>query len=367
MVHSKLYLIGFRLLVFGLLIGATQICLSQPEGVFVEENGNVGIGIENPSSKLHVFGGGLFKGNAGGLGVNPGSDYVALSYASASGSYSNMYMKWAKTYFNGNVGIGTSNPQQLLHVDDRIRVGQDPTYGTVYGELIHEGGGTGFRLNAHAGGGTWADLHFQTNGTTKMFLESAGKLGVGTISPLAKLHIEGGVDASNTTHGYFMAGPVTSTNIIIDNNEIMARNNGASSFLYLNNNGGTVHLGPGSPAIGYQLSVSGKIMAEELRIDNYADWPDYVFEEGYSLPTLDQLKIAIQENGHLPGIPTAEDVSEEGFLVGEMQGKMLEKIEELTLYILQLHEENKALKKDIKELKSAFEDSTGLVNQSQNQ
>nr|NQU91755.1 hypothetical protein [Bacteroidota bacterium] len=90
---------------------------------------------------------------------------------------------------NGRVGIGTSTPDAVLHVEDRIRVGEDPSYSTVYGELFHEGGGTGFKINAHAGGGSWGDLHLQTNGSTKMFIESDGQVGIGTESPIRRLDV----------------------------------------------------------------------------------------------------------------------------------------------------------------------------------
>lgn len=90
---------------------------------------------------------------------------------------------------NGKVGIGTNSPDAILHVNDHIRVGEDPSYSTVYGELIHEGGGNGFVINANAGGGSWADMLFQTNGNTRMFIENAGRIGIGTTSPLRKVHI----------------------------------------------------------------------------------------------------------------------------------------------------------------------------------
>ena len=80
--------------------------------------------------------------------------YALFAGRSADGFWdlynSNIY------YVSGNVGIGTSTPNTRLHVNDRLRVGEDPNYSTVYGELYHEGAGTGFKINAHAGGGSWA-------------------------------------------------------------------------------------------------------------------------------------------------------------------------------------------------------------------
>ena len=94
----------------------------------------------------------------------------------------------------------------------------------------------------------------------------------------------------------------------------------------------------------YKLIVDGKIISEEVRIQNSSVWPDYVFEESYSLMPLSELEMSIQENGHLPNIPPASEVESEGIQVGDMQIRMMEKIEELTLYILQQQKEIEGLK-----------------------
>ncbi len=90
--------------------------------------------------------------------------------------------------------------QPELHVVDQLRIGEDPSFPTVYGELKHEGGSNGFKINANANG-SWADLHFQTDGITRMFVESGGNIGIGLTNPLTKLQVLG--SKSNGAVGHF--------------------------------------------------------------------------------------------------------------------------------------------------------------------
>ncbi|NAY93459.1 hypothetical protein GTQ34_16225 [Muricauda sp. JGD-17] len=85
---------------------------------------------------------------------------------------------------------------------------------------------------------------------------------------------------------------------------------------------------------GYTLAVKDKIITEELKIRTYANWPDYVFENGYQMPDLSEVEKYIQAKGHLKDIPTAEEVRKNGFLIGDMNTRLLKKIEELTLYTI---------------------------------
>ena len=88
------------------------------------------------------------------------------------------------------------------------------------------------------------------------------------------------------------------------------------------------------PKPGFELSVNGQVVCEELLIQDSADWPDYVFDQDYALKPLEEIEAHIQTRKHLPGIPTAEKVAASGISVGDMQKRMMEKIEELTLYII---------------------------------
>jgi hypothetical protein len=107
---------------------------------------------------------------------------------------------------------------------------------------------------------------------------------------------------------------------------------------------GRTSIGTNAPqALGYTLSVGGKIASEEILVDLKADWPDYVFKEDYQLRSLSELKHHIDQKGHLPGLPAAADVQDIGIELGEMNRVLVEKIEELTLYILQQEERIKAL------------------------
>ena len=102
---------------------------------------------------------------------------------------------------------------------------------------------------------------------------------------------------------------------------------------------------------GFKVAVKGKIIAEELQIDLYNNWPDFVFAKDYNLPTLTEVESHIKEKGHLPNIPSAEEVAENGFGVGEMNAKLLQKIEELTLYMIQQEKRIKSLETALKEAK----------------
>jgi len=109
--------------------------------------------------------------------------------------------------------------------------------------------------------------------------------------------------------------------------------------------GGNVGIGTTNPG-SFKLAVEGNIGARGVRVTNANPWPDYVFNNQYKLKSLTSLEEYIRKNNRLPNIPSAQEVKENGIELGQMNAKLLEKIEELTLYVIDLKKEIEQLKKE---------------------
>jgi hypothetical protein len=112
------------------------------------------------------------------------------------------------------------------------------------------------------------------------------------------------------------------------------------------------NVGIGTQSPDEKLTVKGKIHAEEVRVDLNVPGPDYVFNEDYELMDLPLLKQFLKENKHLPGIASANEMKDHGIDIGDLQIKLLQKVEELTLYTIQQNEAIKELTEKIKVLES---------------
>lgn len=114
----------------------------------------------------------------------------------------------------------------------------------------------------------------------------------------------------------------------------------ANSFLGI----GTTSFTDGTDT--YRLAVKGAIRADRVKV--YTTWADFVFEDNYQLPTLQEVEQHIKQNGHLKDIPSAKEVEQNGIELGEMNKKLLQKVEELTLYVIEMNKELQAVKSQLK-------------------
>lgn len=192
-------------------------------------------------------------------------------------------------------------------------------------------------------GGALIFRTYDGSGYTNRFRVAAnGNVGIGLDNPSSKLHVNGTTNLQMKSNG--------GTILRLDTErpwEFRQIGTGATANLelystvdakhfFINTTGG---VGIGTTSISsYKLSVNGTIRAKEVKVET--GWSDFVFEENYPLKPLTEVEAFIKENGHLPDIPSAKEVEENGVNVGEMEAKLLQKIEELTLYVIELNKEN---------------------------
>jgi hypothetical protein len=215
----------------------------------------------------------------------------------------------------------------------------------------------------------FANAQWAFNGND-IYNTNTGNVGVGTQTPQAKLDVTGQALFLSGIHRIYISeftafDPLRAG--IRNNSGHLVINAKDSGILYLNRDvnaetriqstvgantidiavfksNGTVGIGTANPG-SFKLAVEGKIGAREVRVTNANPWPDYVFNNNYQLKTLYSLETYIRQNNHLPNIPSAQEVKDNGIELGNMNGKLLEKIEELTLYIIELNKKIDKLEK----------------------
>lgn len=157
------------------------------------------------------------------------------------------------------------------------------------------------------------------------------------------------IGSGNVFLGYSAGYSETGSNrLYIDNS------NTTSPLIYGKFDTNQVGINTTNIPTGFAFAVKGKVITEEINIalQGSAIWPDYVFNDDYKLPSLKEVEKHIVEKGHLQNIPSAAEVSESGFFLGDMNVKLLQKIEELTLYSIQQQKELEYLKAENENYKS---------------
>lgn len=345
-------------------------------------NKNVGIGKTTANFKLDVDGTvnatgfKLQGGNSGLLSVDAAGNFVTtptgntgLNLWSAIGS--DIY----NTTTNGNVGIGTSTPNEKLDINGNIRLNNntvflrgaaDNNHGLAYNGLSNVFTVDGPVLFGWSGGALGSKNTVGDN--IALTWNNNGNVGIHTLTtPLEALQIgdrfvihDGGSkvlgynfkwDGDNKTlvNGFSSAIYFTSDgNLQFKTSENLTANSvitWATPLTIFND--GYVSIGTDTYDANYILNVCGNIKAEKFLID--ADWCDYVFDEKYPLKSINELENFIKKYSRLPNIPSQQEVESKGIEVSEILKLQMEKIEELSLYVIQLNKELSKLKSLVNE------------------
>ncbi len=236
---------------------------------------------------------------------------------------------------SGNVGIGVTNPLAKLSVDGFVKVeGADGRL------MLQNPSATGSIYLRNSGSSSQRKLEILYGSSSKFVMDNNGNVGVGVTNPLAKLSVDGFIKIEGADGRLMLQNPGATGSIYL-------RNSGTSSqrkfeilyggtTQYVMDNNGNVGIGTTNPLS--KLAVNGNIRATEVKVLTDISVPDYVFEPDYELRTLKETKEYIIENKHLPEIPSASEIGENGIDLGDMNMKLLKKIEELTLYQIELLE-----------------------------
>ncbi len=315
---------------------------------------------------------------------------------------------------NGNVGIGTTSPTSKLQIYDDVN---GPVWLGIYNNSTNSNSVAGIKLgmgdsydigtnlyhkkldntfyfeNLGAPDSRFAFLTRKADGTygeIALGINGNENVGIGTSNPTAKVDIR---------NGHLYVGDEVFSNpsswgqtINIDDDIhsrilIEERTTGVQTSLWSHTGGnarvGTVSdhdfgimtkgkekimiktngdVGIGTTSPDSKLTVKGKIHAEEVKVDLSVPAPDYVFTKDYDLLTIEEIQEHIKEKGHLPNIPSATEMEKNGVALGVMNMKLLEKIEELTLYTIAQEKQLKEQQKVNKALEDRLKKIENLIN-----
>ncbi|HRH03425.1 MAG TPA: SprB repeat-containing protein [Bacteroidia bacterium] len=360
-------------------------------GTFQYLNANVGIGTNNPQAKLDV------EGDIRISSLNNNSSVFNLIQADSDGKLSkvstssfNSLGLWETNGSGvfrqvGRVGIGLNNPGAFLDVvaptgEEGLKVTttSDPNFNTllissamstkIISGFLNMNNTSNEVFSIKSDGNTIFGNPIQPalfitplidNGNTYL----SGNIGIGTNLPTKKLTVNGDVQflSDNSINSFEIllsdnAKP-SRRGITIDNDPSGKFNfyihgwQSNASFNFINSDPGVLNpnlmtinsngkVGIGNPTSypgDYNLYVTGGIITEKLKIalGTSAHWQDVVFDSDYNLRSIDELESFIANNKHLPGIPTTSEVEKNGIDVAIIETKLLQKVEELTLYIIQ--------------------------------
>ncbi|WP_439694709.1 hypothetical protein ACFGVS_16055 [Mucilaginibacter sp. AW1-7] len=368
-------------------------------GTVTTTTNTVGIGTTTPAYPFQLY-------NITGRSTNSGSS-VDFGFESFNNS-----VQGSRLYFGRSRGTAASP----LAVQNGDYIGFLDFYGHD-GTALQRSGQLIFKVDGvPASGVVPGAFAFTTAGADgvnieRMRVSSAGNVGIGTTSPAAPLHVSTVMTPGAVTellrlelrgsNGNELAGegaainfytPVTPSPDVLGAQIYSFRESGVNltsttSLRFATNNAGTISdklviSGTGNVGIGttdnsawnlagspHKLAVGGSMIATAVTVKLVANWPDYVLKKDYTLPSLADVKNYIDQNQHLPEIPSAQQIEKDGINLGEMNKLLLKKVEELTLYLIEKDKKekeqeaiNKKNTQEIDLLKNQLESITKLLN-----
>lgn len=345
------------------------------ERMRIDSLGNVGIGVPNtttPTIKARW----VVNAPSGSSPLRAMVNNVTKLMVNSNGSLSIGSITSGPTnglFVSGWAGIGTNNPKSKLDI-----AGGNADLDASEGDLRLGNDSYRLKMGVATSGATAGDARIRVQGGTgklmlgpndALTLGNNGNIGMGTIAPAARLHVKGS-DGSGSVAIFANGSTSADRSVLIDlqngNDSPVPWRYGVggsgnalgltSGQFYLERVGGGVRFlvsNTGNVGIGtinpqYKLSVNGTIQAKEVRVET--GWADFVFDKNYTLPPLSEVAAFIRKNGHLPGVPSATEIQANGLELAAINTIMMQKIEELTLYVIAQQQKISQLEEQVTQL-----------------
>ncbi|MGB3467895.1 MAG: hypothetical protein WBA74_21590 [Cyclobacteriaceae bacterium] len=319
-------------------------------------DGELGIGIVNPESKFHIQTSNVGYKSLGGMAVFEATDAhldiisgdagtwgSAINFIEGNGNNNtNMWSIARKTstgasvlkfQFGNSNSFEQNNSKMTLTADGKLGIGSDIPESNLHIQAMNTGIKSAF--------GT-AVIEAE-NAQIDIISDGAGDWGS------AINFIEG--NGTSNTNVWSLARRTFTGNSSLRFNFGTANAHNNQTMMSLNSDGS---VGINTIATGtHKLAVNGSIGTEEIVVESPSSWADFVFADDYELQSLEEVESFIQQNNHLPEVPSEKEITNEGINLGEMDATLLQKIEELTLHMIEMNKRVKLLEAENAKLKAA--------------
>lgn len=377
------------------LICATINLLAQNNTSPFPMSGNVGIGTVNPIHAIHIVRPtnsvssiGLEQSGINMWRLGMAANSPDLRFSANNDGLTNSVFTIQQ---GGNIGVGTLNPLTKLYVDgdigvpsfkkikvgyylniqehiklenefDRALIAQglawdnennryDLTSNSPYNRNGIILGNGGIKFFSHQGNVSSSPFWSQAelNNKVHLFVSNTGQVGIGTLSPqYGSLEIfqSSADDGGDKSYLSLHRGGQIDWQLGLKNNSFTIASGGGAGRTSLWETkhltiypSGQVLIGTTTPYSDYKLSVAGNVIADKVKVKKSTNgvWPDFVFSPTYNLLTLTEVERFVKQNRHLPEIPSASEIEKDGQDLGEMNRLLLKKVEELTLYLIEIN------------------------------